>query len=412
MDNVLRCCAGLDVHKKTIATCIRRLDDEGRIHEQVRTFGTMTHQLLQLRDWLSSWGVTHVAMESTGVLWKPVFNILEDTFELLLVNAAHLKHVPGRKTDIKDCQWIAQLLQCGLLKNSFVPDRSQRELRDLTRHRAQLTAEHTRVANRIHKTLEDANIKLASVASDVLGVSGRAMIKSMIRGEDDSTKLAELAKRRLRGKIPQLREALVGRVTDHHRFMLRTLMDHLEYLERTIEDLDIRIRDLSAPFADAIDRLKEVPGLNQRAIENILAEIGTEMKQFPSAGHLASWTGVCPGNDESAGKRRTGRTTQGNRWLRRTLGQAAWAASHAKNSYFQSQYKRLAGRRGKKRAIVAVAHSLLVVIYHILRDNVAYQDLGSDFFERRDPDRLVRYHTQRLQRLGFDVTITPTDKAA
>lgn len=304
MDNVLRCCAGLDVHKKTIATCIRRLDDEGRIHQQVRTFGTMTHQLLQLRDWLSSWGVTHVAMESTGVLWKPVFNILEDKFELLLVNAAHLKHVPGRKTDIKDCQWIAQLLQCGLLKNSFVPDRSQRELRDLTRHRAQLTAEHTRVANRIHKTLEDANIKLASVASDVLGVSGRAMIKSMIRGEDDSTKLAELAKRRLRGKIPQLREALVGRVTDHHRFMLRTLMDHLEYLERTIEDLDIRIRDLSAPFADAIDRLKEVPGLDQRAIENILAEIGTEMKQFPSAGHLASWTGVCPGNDESAGKQK------------------------------------------------------------------------------------------------------------
>lgn len=412
MDSVYRCCAGLDVHKKTIAVCIRRVDEGGRLHEEVRTIGTMTRQLLELADWLSSRGVTHVAMESTGVLWKPVFNILEGTFEVLLVNAKHIKQVPGRKTDVKDCQWIAQLLQHGLLRGSFVPDRPQRDLRDLTRHRAQLVAEHTRVANRIHKILEDANIKLAAVASDILGTSGRAMIRSMIQGELDSTKLADLARRKLRAKIPQLREALHGHVTDHHRFMLQTLMDHLEYLEGTIETLDRRIEALIAPFVNQIQRLLGVPGLERRSIENILAEIGTDMGRFPSHGHLASWTGICPGNHESAGKRSSGRTTQGNRWLRSALTQAAWGASRTKNTYFQGQYRRLAARRGKKRALFAVGHSLLVVIYHMLRNDLDYTDLGADYLDRLEPAHVARYHVKRLERLGFQVVLAQNNEAA
>jgi transposase len=412
METVHRCCAGLDVHKKTIAACVRRSDHQGRLHEDIRTFGTMTSDLLALADWMSAQGVTHVAMESTGVFWKPVFNILEGSFELLLVNARHIKQVPGRKTDVKDCQWIAQLLQHGLLRASYVPQRPQQELRDLTRHRAQLVGEHTRVANRIHKTLEDANIKLAAVASDILGVSGRQMIEALIRGQEDPAKLADLARRKLRAKIPQLQEALHGRVTEHHRFMLRTLMGHLQYLESTIQHFNTRIEELTLPFADQIQHLSQVPGLERRSIENVLAEIGTDMDRFPTHAQLASWAGMCSGNRESAGKRSSGRTTPGNRWLRSTLAQAAWAASHKKDSYFQAQYRRLAGRRGKKRAAVAVGHSLLVVIYHMLKDGRDYQELGADYLDRLDPARVTRYHVKRLERLGYEVTLTPQKSAA
>lgn len=411
MDTMHRCCAGLDVHKKTIAACVRRVDENGKLHEEVRTFATMTGDLLALCDWMTSQGVTHVAMESTGVFWKPIFNILEGNFEVLLVNARHIKQVPGRKTDVKDCQWIAQLLEHGLLRASYVPDRPQRELRDLTRHRAQLVAEHTRVANRIHKTLEDANIKLAAVASDILGVSGRQMIRGLIHGEQDPTKLADLARRKLRSKIPQLQDALLGRVTEHHRFMLRTLMGHLEYLEAAIDQLSARIKDLTRPFDDQIRRLSQIPGLERRSLENILVEIGTDMDQFPTHAHLTSWAGMCPGNRESAGKRRSGKTTPGNRWLRSALSQAAWAASHSKDSYFQAQYRRLAARRGKKRATIAVGHTLLVVIYHMLKDGREYAELGADYLDQLDPRRVTRYLVKRLERLGYDVTLTP-DRAA
>jgi transposase len=412
MDTVHRCCAGLDVHKKTVAACVRRVDDHGTRHEEVRTFATMTGDLLALADWMAAQGVTHVAMESTGVFWKPVFNILEGGFEVLLVNARHIKQVPGRKTDVKDCQWIAQLLQHGLLRGSYVPDRPQRELRDLTRHRAQLVAEHTRVANRIHKTLEDANVKLAAVASDILGVSGRQMIRGLIHGEQDPAKLADLARRKLRCKIPQLQEALLGQVTEHHRFMLRTLMDHLEYLEGAIDQLSARIKDLTRPFDDQIRRLSQIPGLERRSLENILVEIGTDMDQFPTHGHLTSWAGMCPGNRESAGKRRSGKTTPGNRWLRSALNQAAWSASHSKGSYFQAQYRRLAARRGKKRAVIAVGHTLLVVIYHMLKYERDYVELGADYLDQLDPQRVTRYLVKRLERLGYEVTLTPEKAAA
>jgi transposase len=412
MDIIHRCCAGLDLHQRIIAACVRRLRANGEVEQEVRTFGTMTADLLSLSDWLRSEGVTHVAMESTGVFWKPVYNILDGMFELLLVNARHIKQVPGRKTDVSDCQWIAQLLQYGLLRGSFVPDRPQRELRDLTRHRAQLAAEHTRVANRIHKVLEDANIKLGAVATDVLGVSGRDMLQSIIDGQQDSQELAKLARGKLKSKVPQLQTALHGKVTEHHRFMLGTLMEHLVYLESAIDRLSGRIEELMRPFEEQIQRLREIPGIERRTAQNILAEIGTEMGQFPSAAHLSSWAGMCPGNHESAGKRRSGRTTPGNRWLRSALVQAAWAATRAKKSYFHGQYRRLAGRRGKKRAVVAVAHSLLVVTYQILKNGQSYSDLGADYLANLDPRRQTRYFVNRLERLGYEVTLTQEKPAA
>jgi len=364
MELIYQRCCGLDVHKRIITACIRLLEENGSIHQETRTFDTMTRALLEMADWLAAAGVTHVALESTGSYWKPVYNILEGRFRLVLVNARHIKHVPGRKTDVKDCQWLAQLLQAGLLQGSFIPERPQREFRDLTRHRSQLVAEKHRAANRIQKILEDANIKLASVASDILGASGRDMLRALIRGETDAEKMADLARRQLRSKIPQLRPALEGKVTEHHRFMLGELLHHLEYLEGRIEEFSRRIEEVSRPFAPAIAQVATLPGFDQRSAQNVVAEIGADMDTFPSAQHLSSWAGVCPGNHESAGKRKSGKTTKGNRWLRSALSQSAWAASRKKNSYFQAQYRRLAGRRGKKRAIVAVAHSLLTIIYH------------------------------------------------
>jgi transposase len=371
----------------------------------------MTGDLLALADWLAEHDVTHVAMESTGVYWKPIFNVLGGRFEVILVNAEHIKQVPGRKTDVKDCQWIAQLLQHGLLKASFVPPLPIRELRDLTRQRTQLIQEKTAAANRIQKVLEDANVKLAGVATDVLGVSGRDMLEALIAGETDPAKLADLARKRLREKIPALRLALQGRVTDHHRFLLRMHLDHVTHLEELIGRLGARIEEALAPFAEAEERLQTIPGISQRVAETVLAEIGPQMEQFPSADHLASWAGMCPGNNESAGKRRSGRITKGNRWLKRILVQAAWAASHTKGTYLAAQYRRLAKRRGCKRALVAVGHTLLVIIYHVLKRATTYAELGADFLERLEPARLARQLVRRLEALGHKVTLEPRPAA-
>jgi transposase len=408
MENILACCAGLDVHKESVEACVRRIESNGRVHSETRHWGTMTRDLVAMANWLGAEGITNVAMESTGVFWKPIFNILETHFTVLLVNARHLKQVPGRKSDIRDCQWIAQLLQCGLLKGSFIPPRAQRDLRDLTRHRTKLVEEKTRTINRIQKVLEDANIKLASVATDVLGVSGRAMIQRLIEGETDPHKLADLAQRQLRGKIPELEKALEGKLTDHHRFLLKLLWKELAQQEEVIAELEAKIEEHTRPFAAEIDCLDAIPGVDRRVAQVLLAEVGADMKPFPDDQHLSSWAGMCPGNEESAGKRTKRRITPGNRWLKKTLAQAAWAASHTKNTYLASQYRRLAGHRGKKRALIAVGHSMLVVFYHMMKSGVTYADLGGDFFDRLEPQRLTRYYVKRLERLGHKVTLEAT----
>lgn len=413
MEIVYTSCAGLDVHQASVVACVRRQAGNGKVQSQTRTFATTTGAVLELADWLGEQGVTHVAMESTGVYWKPIWNLLEGLFEMLLVNAQHIKQVPGRKTDVKDAEWIAQLLQHGLLRGSFVPPTPQRQLRELTRQRRQLIQTRASVANRIQKVLEDANIKLASVATDVLGVSGRAMLEAIAAGQEDPEQLAEMARRRLRAKIPQLRLALAGRVTDHHRFLLRLLLDELTQLEALIGRLTARITEvLPAPFAEAVQRLSTIPGIDRQAAENIVAEIGVDMKQFPQPAQLASWTGMCPGNNQSAGKRRSGKTTKGNRWLRATLVQVAWAASHTKHTYLSAHYRRLAGRRGKKRALVALGHTILVIVHTMLRNGTTYQDLGADYFDRLDQARLTRTLVRRLERLGHKVTLQPQETAA
>lgn len=406
--------AGLDVHQKTVVACVRRPQPRGRIVEEVRTFGTMTGDLLQMSDWLASEGVTHVAMESTGVLWKPIWNILDGRFTLLLVNPRELKQVPGRKSDVNDSQWIAHLLQCGLLRSSFVPSRPQRELRDLTRQRTQLIREQTRIANRIHKTLEDANIKLGAVASDILGKSGRAMLNALVNGERNPTRLAQLAEGRLRGKQPQLQQALQGHLTEHHVFLLETMLGHLNYLEQEVAKFSQRIEECLRPFltAEQIQRLDLIPGVNRRTIENVVAEMGADMTRFPDEQHLSAWAGMSPGNEESAGKRIRSRTTKGDSWLRCALIEAAWAASHTKGSYLGAQYRRLAARRGKKRALVAVGHTLLVIFYHLLKVEIAYKDLGPDYFDKLKPEQYRRYLVKRLESLGFDVELKPRDSAA
>ncbi len=419
-------CAGVDVHKDQVFVCITRMGANGKATQVKREFGSMTRELLALADWLEANEVTHVAMESTGVYWKPIWNLLEGRFELLLCNARHVKQVPGRKTDAKDCEWLADLMQHGLLSPSFVPPAPLRELRELTRQRTQLTHERTAVVNRLQKILEDANVKLASVASDIVGKSGRSMLEAMVAGEQDPEVLASLARGRMIKKIPQLIEALEGRITDHHRFLLETQLERLGQLEAMIERYTQRIEQVMSseplhemtaaaqaalPFPAAVKRLKTVPGVDQRTAEYLLAEIGTDMSRFPTAGHLASWAGMCPGNHRSAGKRHSGRTTQGNRWLRRALTQAAWAASHTKNTYLSALYRRLAARRGKKRAIIAVAHSTLRSIYYMLKTDRDYQDLGPQHFDQRNPERLKRNLIKRLQALGVTVTITEQQAA-
>jgi transposase len=415
MQTLFQRVAGLDIHKKTVVACVWITDSRGQATNVVRTFGTMTDDLLALFDWLKENEVTHVAMESTGVLWKPIWNILErGVWKLLLVNPRELKQVMGRKSDVKDCQWIAQLLACGLLKSSYVPAREQRDLRDLTRQRAQLAGEHTRCVNRIHKVLQDANIKLSSVATDVMGVSGRDMLNALVVGQNDPKVLAELARGKLREKIPQLKRALTGHVTPHHQFMLEQLLDHLQHLEDQMATFSQHIEKALRPFVDesTFQRLDAIPGVNRETIENVVAEIGVDMSQFRTSAHLASWTGICPGNEESAGKRKRSRTTKGNVWLRRALTQAAWAAARKKNSYLQAQYRRLAGRRGKRRAVIAVGHTLQMIIYHLLKDPALhYKDLGGNYFDTLDPKRLCSHLVKRLEALGYEVTLQPREAA-
>ena len=412
MEVLHSCCCGLDVHKDTVVACVRQTLGN-TADEEVRTFATTTAGLLQLGDWLVERGVSIGAMESTGVYWKPVWNLLEGRLGLMLVNARDIKQAPGRKTDVKDSQWIAQLLACGLLKASFVPPLPQRELRDLTRTRASLLQDKSRIANRLQKILEDANVKLGSVASDVLGVSGRKMIRALIAGEAGAAEVADLAKGRLRKKIPALTAALQGNVSAHHRFMLKLHLGQIEQMERQVAELDQRIDQVMGPLARAgVELLDEVPGIDRRAAENILAEIGWDMSRFATEGHLAAWAGLCPGNDRSAGKRRSGRMTEGNRWLKATLNQCAWAASRKKDSYFAAQHRRIASRRGLKRATMAVAHSMLGVCWQLLKHGQCYQDLGRDYFDHIDEDRTRRQLVKRLEKLGYRVTVEKTGQAA
>lgn len=408
MDIIYDRCAGLDLHLKSIQAHVRTREDGGAVTHASRKFGTTTAEILALGDWLAKHDVQKVAMEATGVYWKPVWNLLEDRFQLMLVNAQHFHNVPGRKTDASDAEWLAQLLQCGLLRDSFVPPRPQRELRDLTRQRICLVDDKSRVVNRIQKTLEDANIKLSSVISDVMGVSGRDMLRAIIAGQDDSTMLADLARKSMRAKIPELREALRGGVRDHHRFMLKQLMAQVEMLEGQIALFESRIAQLMDEDQETVDRLTGIPGVDQRVARIVVAEIGTDMTRFPTADHLCSWAGVCPGNNESAGKRKSGRTRGGNRWLCRTLVQAAWAGSHTKDSYFQAQHRRIARRRGLKRATMAVARTILVVIYHMLKTGSVFKEHGAAFFDRIKPERAVRNLLKRLASLGFEAKLTPT----
>jgi transposase len=397
-------CAGLDVHKKTVVAAIIVPDGQAGLRKEVRTFGTMTVDLLGLSDWLLSFGVTHVAMESTGEYWKPIYNILEENFEVLLVNARHIKQVPGRKTDVMDAEWIADLLRHGLLRSSFIPPVGQRELRELTRHRTNFVRERASVVNRIQKTLESANIKLASVASNVMGVSGRAMLEAIVAGTTNATEMAGLAKGRLREKREQLDKALEGRVKPHHRFVLAELLCQVDSLDESIARFDAEIEKYCHPFEEEVELLDTIPGVAQRIAEVIVSEIGSDMSRFPTADHLAAWAGVAPGNNESAGKRYSGTTRHGDRALTVALLQAAHAAARTRNTYLSAQYHRLAGRRGKKRAIVAVAHSILVISYHIIQRKEPYRDLGGDYFDQRRPEATAKRLLIRLQHLGYDIS--------
>jgi len=410
MEVLYRVCAGLDVHKKTVVACLRGPGPNGTRAEEIRTFGTTTRELLQLADWLAAAGCTHAAMESTGVYWRPVYQMLEGRFELLLVNAQPIKTVPGRKTDVKDGQWLARLLEHGWLRASFGPPAPVRELRELTRSRRQLVEERARDANRVQKVLETATITLAAVATDVLGASGRAMLKALIAGERDAEHLAALARGVLRKKQAQLREALVGRVTDHHAFMLQALLSHIEFLDQQIALFDAHIEAQTRPFAAAVARLDTIPGVARRSAEPILAELGDDMSRFPAAANAASWTGIGPGNNVSAGKRQSGRTRKGNRWLRATLVECARGAVRARHGYLAAPYHRIARRRGDQKAITAVGHSIVVIAWHVLRTGQPYRDLGHEYFDRLDRDRLVHDHTRRLAELG--VVLPPPSPAS
>lgn len=413
MDVLLERCAGLDVHKKTVVVCRISPDPAGRGRKDICTFGTMTHDLLALSDWLREAEVTHVAMESTGVYWKPVYNLLEAEFEVLLVNAKHIKQVPGRKTDVKDAQWIAELLQHGLLKASFIPPAPQRALRDLVRYRIQLTQERTREVNRIQKVLEDANLKLGSVASNVLGVSGRAMLESIIAGCENPRALANLAKGQLRRKRPQLEQALTGLVCDHHRLLLQLHLGHIDDLNERIDCLSSEIDRMMRALTDEalVARLDAIPGVGQEVAQVILAELGTDMSRFPTAAHAASWAGLAPGKNESAGRNQSARIAPGKRFLKVSLVQAAHAAGTSRNNYLSALYHRLSARRGRKRAAIAVARTILVIAYHLLRDGTEYVDLGADYFDRRNQQRVQRQLVKRLEQFGFKVSLEPLPAA-
>ena len=407
MEKLIERCGGLDVHKATVAACVRIPGPKGKREQHVRIFGTTAAELLALRDWLLAYGITHVAMESSGVYWTPVFYVLEEAFTCLVVNAAHIKQVPGRKTDVQDCAWIAQLLEHGLLRGSFVPPAPIRELRDLTRYRKVLVQERTRAANRLHKVLQDAGIKLASVATDILGVSGRAMLGALVEGTSDPNALADLARGSLRKKLPALREALVGRFRPHHAFLVAQLMAHVDYLEEAMATLSARIEQLMAPFAEEQARLETIHGIKRRTSEVVIAEIGVDMSVFPSDRHLTSWAGICPGNNESAGKHKSGKTRKGNRWLRAALTEATLSGVQAKDSAFGARYRRILRHRGHKKAVVAVAHAMLRTIYHVLANRRPYQNPSADYYDRRHAQRVTRRAIHTLERLGYRVTLEP-----
>jgi transposase len=399
-------CAGLDVGKDEVVACIRVPDGAGGRRQEVHP--TFSSGLESLAEWLQDHDVAQVVLEATGQYWKPIWYVLEERgLELLLVNARHVKILPGRKTDVADAAWLCELLEHGLLRGSFVPPPQIRELRDLTRYRKRLIQAHTAECQRIHKTLEDASIRLGSVATDVLGVSGRAMLAALLAGERDPKVLAELARGRLRNKLPELREALRGRFSAHHALLVRLALDHVEQLERSITALDAEVDRVIAPFAQARDRLDTITGVGKRAAESMIAEVGVDMSVFPTAAHLASWAALCPGNNVTGGKRRSGRTRKGNVWLGDILVECAWAAARSRDTYLAAQYWRLARRIGKKKAAVAVGHSILVIAWHLLANDCDYADLGGDFFVRRDSDRARQRAVAQLQALGYRVALEP-----
>jgi transposase len=404
--------AALDVHKEQVTACVRVPDADGTRRSEVVEFSTMVGGLLTLRDWLKAHGVTQVAMEATGVYWKPVWAVLEDDFELLLVNARHVKQVPGRKTDVKDAEWLCQLLEAGLLKASFVPPKPIRALRQLTRYRKAQIKERQREANRLHKALEDTGIKLDCVATDILGKSGRAMLDALCQGTTDPEILADLARGKLRKKIPSLKQALEGRFEPLHALLVGSILAHLDFLDEQIERLSEAIEEQLRPFAPAVELLRTVDGIETRTAQNILAEIGVDMSVFPSAGHLASWAGQCPGNDQSAGKRKSGKTRKGSKWLNDALKDAAMAAIRTNDSYLQAQYQRLRPRIGHGRALGAVKHSIICACWHMLSTGELYRDLGGDYFRRRDPERQIKRLVAQLERLGHTVTLEALPEAA
>jgi transposase len=401
MDIVVERGAGLDVHQQTVVATI---DGRG-IRKATQTFGTFTGELGRMRDWLKTNGITHVAMESTGIYWKPVFNILEADFEVILVNAQHIKHVPGRKTDVSDSEWLCKLLRNGLLKGSFIPPSDIRELRDLTRYRRKLMEAVGAEKNRVQKVLEDANIKISSVVSDTFGVSGTAMIEALLAGELTAEEMSALAVGKLRKKKNELQQALVGKITEHHTFMIQTSIGHIRFLEKLVTDIDKEIDKKLKPYQEEYELLQTIPGVKEHAAASIIAEIGVNMEQFPTADHLSSWAGMSPGNNETAGKKKKEKTTQGNKALKATLTESAWVASRAKNCYLNAKYHSLVGRRGKKRALVAVGHKMLVMIYHMLKHKIPYEELGIDYLDKRRKDKITRSYIKRLTALGFEVTI-------
>jgi transposase len=412
MDILYPCCCGIDIHAKTAVACLIK---DGK--KQTRTFSTMTDDLLKLLDWLQQAGCRQVAIESTGVYWKPVFNILEGVMEVILTNARDAKGFKARKTDVIDAEWLADLLRHGLLKASFIPPRHIRELRELTRYRESLIRQQTALANRIQKLAESANIKLAQVASHALGVSGKLMLRALANGETDAEKMSHLARRSLKRKQPELQRALEGRLTEAQRWVLSELLDQYEQVEaavkRTEGRIDQEVQSSPDPFvSEAIKLLDQIGGVNETVARIVVAEIGVDMSQFPTAKQLASWAGMCPGNNESAGKRKSGKTSKGSRYLRAALVQAAWAASHQKDSYLAAQYRRMVKRMGKKKALVAVAHSIIVIIYHVLKERTEYKDLGSEYFERRDVEKQRKRLIKQLESLGLKVTVEEVAKAA